>query len=366
MELVIWLDMAVLLSLWRYVESTDAGAVGQFDWPKFFPECGGSSQSPVNVDSSHTWYDPSLPLIQIMGYDQYGHEPFTLFNNGHTVVMPLPSWMGIGGLPWQFSAVQLHLHWGNGVAVSIGSEHTIDEQSSSAELHIVHYNSELYYNMSEAKTHENGLAVLAVLVEAGEDTNQAYANIINYLGRIRHAGQSVFIPAFDVRTLIPADLSRYFRYSGSLTTPPCYQSVLWTVFSEKVFISHSQLLKLETLLYSRSGSADPAPLQNNYRTTQPLNNRTVLSSFIPDSEKIYTAGEISAIVIGCLCGCIGMAAIVCFIVKTTRATSSWDVLPSVQPPPQSRTKDVPKDLALKMTPDPGKPEESIPQSEPLT
>ncbi|GAA6073982.1 carbonic anhydrase 14 isoform X1 [Tachysurus ichikawai] len=95
-------------------------------------------------------------------------------------------------------------------------------------------------------------------------------------------GQKVLIPAFDVGSLLPRDRSRYFRYSGSLTTPPCHQSVLWTIFVEKTKISHSQLLKLETMLYiSSPGSANPKPLQDNYRTTHPLNNRTVLSSFIP-------------------------------------------------------------------------------------
>lgn len=48
--------------------------------------------------------------------------------------MTLPRWMGVAGLPWHYSAVQLHLHWGNGVGVATGSEHTIDGQSSSAEV----------------------------------------------------------------------------------------------------------------------------------------------------------------------------------------------------------------------------------------
>ncbi|KAF4087608.1 hypothetical protein AMELA_G00072590 [Ameiurus melas] len=346
MDLVNWLDVAVLLSLWQRIEGmraakewTYAGAAGQSEWPVLFPECGGFSQSPINVDTSKTQYDPSLPELRPLGYEQYGHEPFRVSNNGHTVEIPLPSWMGLGGLPWQFSAVQLHLHWGNGVGVSTGSEHSIDDQSASAELHVVHYNSELYSNISEAKIQENGLAVLAVLIETGEETNQAYANILNYLGHIRHAGQSVLIPAFDVRTLLPRDLSHYFRYSGSLTTPPCHQTVLWTIFVEKVKISHSQLLKLETVLYSsRPGSANPKPLQDNYRTTQPLNNRTVLSSFIP--------GEISAIVVGCLCGCVGLAVTVHFIIKTIR------------------TKYTARDMALRTTSDPGKNEEATPQSNP--
>ncbi|XP_048117680.1 carbonic anhydrase 14 isoform X4 [Alosa alosa] len=298
---------------------TYSGQMGQPQWSEFFPDCGGSGQSPINVDSAQTKFEPRLPAIRPLGYSQHSNEPFTLSNNGHTVVMPLPSWMGIGGLPWQFSAVQLHLHWGNGASVATGSEHTINGRSTAAELHIVHYNSELYENISMAMTQRDGLAVLGVLMEVGEETNQAYANIINYLSRIRHAGDKVTIPAFDIQTLLPKDLRSYYRYNGSLTTPPCYQSVLWTVFQETVKLSLPQLVKLETLLYStEEGSSDPLVLQDNYRATQPLNQRVVLASF-KHRVKVYNAGEIAAIVMGSLCGCVGLAVIIRFIIKTIRS-----------------------------------------------
>lgn len=51
-----------------------------------------------------------------------------------SVEIPLPSWMSLAGLPYHFSAVQLHLHWGNGMVVGTGSEHSIDEQKASAEV----------------------------------------------------------------------------------------------------------------------------------------------------------------------------------------------------------------------------------------
>ncbi|XP_039550270.1 carbonic anhydrase 14 isoform X2 [Pimephales promelas] len=329
-------------------EWTYAGAVGQPEWAEFFPDCGGSSQSPINVDTLQTLHDPTLIPVQPLGYNQPGNRPFILSNNGHSVLMTLPHWMGLAGLPWYYGAAQLHLHWGNGVGVATGSEHTINGQSTSAELHIVHYNTEVYANMTEAATQENGLAVLGILIEAGENNNQAYGNILNYLVRIRYAGQKVAIPAFDVQSLLPDNLSEYFRYNGSLTTPPCHQSVLWTIFNERVKISHSQLMKLETLLYSsKEKEAEPMVLQDNYRATQPLNNRTVLSSFIAVQIQFYTAGEITAIVIGSLCGCIGLAVIIYFIVKTIRT--------------QDVATEHKQDMALNPTSNPGKPEEDAPQ-----
>ncbi len=55
------------------------------------------------------------------------------------------------------------------------------------------------------------------------------------------ADQKVSFPAFDVQSLLPKDLGRYYRYNGSLTTPPCYQSVIWTLFHERVQISKAQV-----------------------------------------------------------------------------------------------------------------------------
>ncbi|XP_013130265.1 carbonic anhydrase 14 isoform X3 [Oreochromis niloticus] len=302
---------------------TYTGLVGQSEWSEYFPDCGGTSQSPVDVITTQAKYDPSLIPVTPLGYSQHRNQPFTMYNNGHTVVIELPEWMGLEGLPWLFTAVQMHLHWGNDGPSPGGSEHTINGLSADAELHVVHYNSELYPNMSAAMTQKDGLAVLGILIVTGEETNPAFNNILNYLSRIRHADQKAFIPAFDVQSLLPEDLGRYYRYNGSLTTPPCHQSVIWTLFHERVQISVAQLLKLEKLLYS-SKAEEPYRmlLQDNYRATQPLNHRVIFTSFSAESGKELSSGEVTAIVIGVMCGCVGLAVIVRFIVKTIRTNDS--------------------------------------------
>ncbi|XP_034467649.1 carbonic anhydrase 14 isoform X3 [Hippoglossus hippoglossus] len=299
---------------------TYTGLVGQSEWSEYFPDCGGTSQSPVDVVTTQTKYDPSLIPLTPLGYSQHGNRPFTLSNNGHTAVIELPEWMGLRGLPWLFTAVQLHLHWGSGGPSHGGSEHTINGLSAEAELHVVHYNSELYPNMSAAMTQRDGLAVLGILIVTGEETNDAFNNILNYLSRIRHADQKASIPAFDVQSLLPKDLKRYYRYNGSLTTPPCYQSVIWSLFHERVQVSKAQLLKMETILYSsKAKDPDRMLLQDNYRTTQLLNHRVIFASFSAESGKELSPGEVTAIVIGVMCGCVGLAVIIRFIVKTIRA-----------------------------------------------
>ncbi|KAK2844634.1 hypothetical protein Q5P01_011293 [Channa striata] len=366
---------------------TYTGLVGQSEWSRYFPDCGGTSQSPVDVVTTQTIYDPSLIPLTPLGYSQHGNNPFTLYNNGHTVVIELPQWMGLGGLPWLFTAVQLHLHWGSGDLSHGGSEHTINGLRADAELHVVHYNSDLYPDVTKAMTQSDGMAVLGILIVTGEETNLAFNNILNYLNRIRHADQKVSIPAFDVQSLLPKDLGRYYRYNGSLTTPPCYQSVIWTLFHERVQISKAQLLKLATFLCSSKADDDVTILlQDNYRKTQPLNHRVVFSSFSAESGKELSPGEVTAIVIGVMCGCVGLAVIVRFIVKTIRffkllhretvmvnsSTSSWDVLPSNRPTSMSRMSQPEKanekkqDMALNSTSEAEKKDESLPspQTEP--
>ncbi|KAJ8383774.1 hypothetical protein AAFF_G00214610 [Aldrovandia affinis] len=339
-----WTSSAGADTHWTYT-----GSVGQSQWSEYFPDCGGNKQSPINVETTQTQHDPSLTPMRPLGYRQLGKKPFTLHNNGHTVEMSLPDWMGLGGLPWQFTALQLHLHWGSSGDRVGGSEHTINGQRSAAELHVVHYNSELYTNVTTAKKRTDGLAVLGVLIETGEGTNPGFENIISYLGNIKHAGQTVSIPPFDVQSLLPVNLGRYFRYNGSLTTPPCYQSVLWTVFAESVTVSHEQLRKLETALFSSPVESHSLPLRDNYRNPQPLNRRRVLASFPLDTITMYSVGEVCAIVIGTLCGCIGLAAIIYFVIKTIRSKET--------------EKEPKQDVVFKTTSDPEK-EEATPQPEP--
>lgn len=55
------------------------------------------------------------------------------------------------------------------------------------------------------------------------------------------SGQNTSVPPFDVGGLLPPLRAQFFRYNGSLTTPPCYQSVLWTVFGRRAQISMEQV-----------------------------------------------------------------------------------------------------------------------------
>uniref|UniRef100_A0A8C2QTL6 Carbonic anhydrase n=1 Tax=Capra hircus TaxID=9925 RepID=A0A8C2QTL6_CAPHI len=196
----------------------------------------------------------------------------------YIVKVKLPKDMQVRGLGARYNASQLHLHWGDKNDPH-GSEHTVGGKHFAAELHIVYYNSDRYPNDSVAKDKPEGLAVVAVLIEVGS-SNPAYDKIFDHLKAVKYKDQEVFIPGFSIEELLPERPEEYYRYRGSLTTPPCYPTVLWTVFRNPVQISQEQLMKLETDLYC-THMDDPSPREmvNNFRQVQKFDERLVYVSF---------------------------------------------------------------------------------------
>uniref|UniRef100_A0A8C0GD03 Carbonic anhydrase n=1 Tax=Chelonoidis abingdonii TaxID=106734 RepID=A0A8C0GD03_CHEAB len=251
---------------------TFSGPDGEKTWPKKYPFCGGVFQSPIDFHNDILQYDTTLLPLELVGYNVSSTDHFMLTNNGHSVRMSLFPTMHIRNLPFQYTATQLHLHWGNRNKPE-GSEHTVSGRHFAAELHIVHYNSDKYPDVTAAIDKSDGLAVLAILIEV-RCMSCAFSIVNNAIIK------ASVIPGFDIQELLPDQLDEYYRYEGSLTTPPCYPSVLWTVFRHPVKVSEEQLLALETALYCTQPN-DPAPLEmvNNFRHIQKFDERLVSVSF---------------------------------------------------------------------------------------
>ena len=100
--------------------------------------------------------------------------------------------------------------------------------------------------------------------------------LIDALGQIRRQGDRVAVSdEFSVKALIGEDrMQRYYRYDGSLTTPPCYESVLWSVLQDPIKLSFDQL---HAFKYLHDDSAKP--IENTYRKVQPLGTRKLFRNF---------------------------------------------------------------------------------------
>ncbi|XP_068608535.1 carbonic anhydrase 6 [Brachionichthys hirsutus] len=256
---------------------TIEGALDQTQWATKYPACGGLKQSPIDIKRRNVRYNPDMLKLTLSGYE--GQEgTFLMTNNGHTVQISLPPTLTITtGLPSAYTAVQMHLHWGGLDLEASGSEHTLDGIRYIAELHIVHYNSDKYENFSEALDKPDGLAVLAFFFDDGHFENTYYSDFISNLDKIKYVGQSMNISKINVRSMLPENLYNFFRYEGSLTTPPCYESIIWTVFDTPITLSQNQIRKLENTLMDINNIT----LSADYRIAQPLNGRVVESSFLP-------------------------------------------------------------------------------------
>jgi len=233
----------------------------------------GKHQSPININTRDT-LEKSFPPLELLNYDQLPHTS-VLVNNGHSAKLAtttssslIPTMSG-GGLPNKYKFAQVHFHWGSNSGS--GSEHTVDDKASAMEMHFVHYKAthdDIGAALAEGA--QDSLAVIGVFLQEGESANPGFNKLVPYLSSIHHADAKVNVTNFPLSDLITADLSEFYRYEGGLTTPGCFEYVQWTVATKPINITKHQLETFRSLL-----DHEEKPLVDNYRPTQPLNNRKV-------------------------------------------------------------------------------------------
>ncbi|KAF4789738.1 carbonic anhydrase 4 [Turdus rufiventris] len=187
--------------------------------------------------------------------------------------------IGEGGLPRKFKAVEFHLHWGlpDKPENFPGSEHSIDGEKYPMELHVVHIREDAS-DVTDAKKNPGGLAVLAFFVVKVDNENKNYASLLSKLESIKYKEQKTQLDPLPLMSLLPRkeDLGKYYRYEGSLTTPDCYEGVIWTIFEKPVELSSYQLSQFAALHFDKDNSS--SVMTENFRPAQPLNGRKVLWS----------------------------------------------------------------------------------------
>uniref|UniRef100_A0A8C3UHC0 Carbonic anhydrase n=1 Tax=Catharus ustulatus TaxID=91951 RepID=A0A8C3UHC0_CATUS len=219
-------------------------------WHLVNGKCSGNKQSPVNIVTKNVVYEKSLKPLTFEGYDVKGSGQWLLENNGHT------------GLPRKFKAVEFHLHWGVPEKPQNipGSEHSIDGEKYPMELHVVHIREDAS-DVTDAKKNPGGLAVLAFFVKVGSE-------IFSYPPQISASSLPKTLTSLSSAGILPEDLGKYYRYEGSLTTPDCYEGVIWTIFEKP-------LSRFAVLHFEKNSSS---AMTENFRPAQPLNGRAVLWS----------------------------------------------------------------------------------------
>ena len=108
------------------------------------------------------------------------------------------------------------------------------------QIHFVHFNKK-YGTLAKARDRSDGLLVLTVLLSLSREDNIALHPIIKVLPQIIKFNSTSIINGLNFDKLMPRHKSKFFKYSGSLTTPPCSESVTFVILSDPIRISAIQV-----------------------------------------------------------------------------------------------------------------------------
>jgi carbonic anhydrase len=211
-------------------------------WGDISPEThmckAGKNQSPINITKS-VGVDAELEAIGFH-YKSAAHE---VLNNGHTIQVNVEggSFITVDGI--DFELKQFHFH--------TPSENTLEGQSFPLEAHFVH----------AAK--DGSLAVVAVLFKEGKE-NAILSKVWHAMPHKAGASKKMQIGAKELNAFLPKERD-YFRFEGSLTTPPCSEGVRWLVLKEQEEASKEQVAKFLHVMH-----------HPNNRPVQPIGARRVI------------------------------------------------------------------------------------------
>jgi carbonic anhydrase len=199
--------------------------------PTFKACSAGQHQSPVNLEATEPGHLAPLDM-------HYKVSLIDLVNNGHTVQANYGkgSYITLGNE--RYDLLQFHFH--------TPSEHRVAGRNFPMEIHFVH------------RYKRGQLAVVGVLVATG-DYNLAAREIWDRLPTRAHTKSANTRALINARDLLPGN-TKHFRYSGSLTTPPCSENVKWLVLQTPIVFSEGQIAKLHRII---GMNARPAQARNS-------------------------------------------------------------------------------------------------------
>lgn len=202
-----------------------------------FAECKlGKEQSPIDIRGAQK--SALAPIVF-----NYAKSDAEVVNNGHTIQINLADGGAVKLEGADYKLLQFHFH--------TPSEEQIEGKSYPMVAHLVH------------KSADGKLAVVAVLLTEGKENPHMKA-VFDALPA--KEGETRKIQAgLNLTDLLPADRG-YYKFTGSLTTPPCSEGVRWQVLKQPVELSKAQIASFRKLY------------KMNARPVQPLNGRKLEQS----------------------------------------------------------------------------------------
>ncbi|XP_037467375.1 alpha carbonic anhydrase 7-like [Triticum dicoccoides] len=211
--------------------------------------CGeGEMQSPIDLASPH------VSLVSHLRHLNHSYAPANAFvvNRGHDIMVHFEG--DVGSVFIDYTAYHLRqLHW------HAPTEHSVNGRRYDMELYMVHQSA------------KNKTAVIGVFYEIG--ARDAFQHKLEpYLEMIaKQPEREEKVGVVDARSA-RGRASMYYRYVGSLTTPPCTQGVIWTIVKRVHTVSRHQLELLREAVHDE--------MEKNARPRQEVKIRDI-SRFWP-------------------------------------------------------------------------------------
>ena len=219
---------------WTYEGEAGPDKWGGLD-PADAPCAAGGQQSPIDITGAISARQPPLQI-------SWGKRPNKMVNNGHTIQLSFAEGDTLQMGDRKYTLQQFHFHH--------PSEHLVEGKRFAMEAHFVH-------------AAPDGLAVVGVLMLPGKP-NAVFKKIVSTMPP--EEGPPVPAdPAIEPSRLLPAQRS-YFHYEGSLTTPPCSETVDWIVLVHPVEVDEVDIGRFAKLY------------PTNARPVQQRDRRFILSS----------------------------------------------------------------------------------------
>ena len=209
------------------------------NWGKLSPEYStcenGKNQSPINIDHVLKTQHENLTFSFETGKQE-------IVNNGHTIQVNVTGNNQLILDEQIFTLQQFHFH--------TPSENTIKGKHYPMEAHFVYKNK------------AGELTVVALMFNSGEANSEIEKAWQQMPTEVNN--KTILNKTVDINTLFPKTLD-YYRFSGSLTTPPCTEGVRWIVLEQAATASDEQIQKFHSIMH-----------HDNNRPVQPLNGRVIV------------------------------------------------------------------------------------------
>jgi carbonic anhydrase len=207
-------------------------------------DCSALGQSPVDIDSKRV-IDPttlSSALIEPLGFrymslSEVGDKGarFELSNRGRHLRVAVPQ----DSTQWPLGGIISRgiLAGVSYVDIHMPGEHSVDGRVPAAELQLVH----------ESMNGKPAMA-LAVPLELHDEANDWLKPVLAATSQKNASKEVMGLPMGLLHTaFLSGSTSKYFRYDGSLTKPPCLNAE-WFLLEEPGHISTEQLSQLAATL----------------------------------------------------------------------------------------------------------------------